>query len=40
MVQNILQAVTAHGLECIITAGDMVDTLEELPSPANPHWYG
>ncbi|OMD46025.1 hypothetical protein BSK56_17445 [Paenibacillus borealis] len=31
MVQNILQAVTAHGLECIITAGDMVDTLEELP---------
>ncbi|KAI7250383.1 hypothetical protein KC345_g11663, partial [Hortaea werneckii] len=30
MVQNIREAACAEGLECIITAGDMVDTLEEL----------
>ncbi|MHA6530559.1 response regulator [Paenibacillus sp. BAC0078] len=31
MVQAIQEAVTAQGLECIITAGDMVDALEEIP---------
>lgn len=30
MVQNIQETVTAQGLECIITAGDMVDSLDEL----------
>ncbi|KWX76179.1 hypothetical protein AMQ84_15905 [Paenibacillus riograndensis] len=32
MVRNIREAVTAQGLECIITAGDMVDSLEEVPA--------
>ncbi|OKP89753.1 response regulator transcription factor [Paenibacillus sp. P32E] len=31
MVQNIQEAVTAQGLDCIIAAGDMVDTLQEVP---------
>ncbi|MBW4084304.1 response regulator transcription factor [Paenibacillus sp. S150] len=32
MVRNIREAAAAQGLECIIAAGDMVDTLEELPA--------
>ncbi|WP_379161478.1 response regulator [Paenibacillus sp. sgz5001063] len=31
MVQNIQEAVTSQGLDCIIAAGDMVDTLQEVP---------
>ncbi|WP_419886672.1 response regulator transcription factor [Paenibacillus sp. B-A-8] len=31
MVQHIRQVVNEHELECIITAGDMVNTLEDIP---------
>lgn len=32
MIQNIQEAVSGQRLECIISAGDMVDTLEEIPN--------